>query len=87
MHLISILIFVTLPFVALAQGSGSTGGTGGAGTTGALSGSVLPAPTGHRQPSAADVRGASGDKDAVQRLQNEKDRIDSRITGSICSNC
>ena len=49
MHLISILIFLFFPFVALAQGSGSTGGTGGAGTTGALSGSVLPAPTGHRQ--------------------------------------
>jgi hypothetical protein len=88
MRFISILFFVVFPFVALAQGSGSTGGTAGApGATGASPGSGLAAPTGHRQPRATDVPADQGQKDSVQRLQSEKDRVDSRITGSICSNC
>jgi hypothetical protein len=91
MRFISIVLLVIFPFVAFAQGSGSTGGAGGsggtAGATGASPGSGLAAPTGHRQPRATDVPANQGEKDSVQRLQNEKDRVDSRITGSICSNC
>jgi hypothetical protein len=87
MRLISILVFVILPFVALAQGAGSTGGTGGAGGTAASPGLGLPAPTGHRQPRASDVPANQGGQDSVQRLQGEKDRVDSKTTGSICSNC
>jgi hypothetical protein len=85
MRLISILVFVIFPFVALAQGAGSTGSPGG--TPGASGGSVLPAPTGHRQPRATDVPANQGGQDSVQRLQGEKDRVDSKTTGSICSNC
>ena len=85
MRLISILVFVIFPFVALAQGAGSTGGPGG--TPGASGGSALPAPTGHRQPRAGDVPANQGGQDSVQRLQGEKDRVDSKTTGSICSNC
>ncbi len=94
MRLISILILAVFPFVALAQGAGSTGGAGGAGgtagapgATGASPGSGLAAPTGHRQPRSTDVPASTGERDAVQRLQGEKDRLDSRVTGSICSNC
>jgi hypothetical protein len=85
MRLISILVFVIFPLAALAQGAGNTGGPGG--TPGASGGSVLPAPTGHRQPRAADVPANQGGQDSVQRLQGQKDRIDSKTTGSICSNC
>jgi hypothetical protein len=81
MRLISILVFAIFPFVALAQGAGT------AGAPGASVGSVLPAPPGHRQPRAADVPANQGGQDSVQRLQGEKDRIDNRATGSICSNC
>ena len=77
MRFISILLFVVFPFVALAQGSGSTGGTAGA--TDVSPGSGLAAPTGRRQPRAADVPADQG------RRKNPSSACRARRTASTNS--
>ncbi|MBR0845496.1 hypothetical protein JQ607_35355 [Bradyrhizobium liaoningense] len=67
---------------ALAQ----TGGTKGSTSGGASSGSVLPAPVGHRQPRASDVPSEKNLSDPNNPVNKEDAALDKKIK-SICRGC
>jgi hypothetical protein len=69
---------------AIAQ-SGSKGSTSGQGA-GPGSGSVLPAPVGHRQPRVADVPSEKNLSDPSDPLSKENQALDKKIK-SICRGC
>ena len=67
---------------AVAQTGGSKGSTSG----GATSGTVLPAPVGHRQPRAADVPNEKNLSDPNNPVNKEDALLDKKIK-SICRGC
>ncbi|MCP3374372.1 hypothetical protein [Bradyrhizobium cajani] len=73
---------VLLGGTALAQ----TGGTKGSTSGGASSGSVLPAPVGHRQPRASDVPSEKNLSDPNNPVNKEDAALDKKIK-SICRGC
>ncbi|MBR0813034.1 MULTISPECIES: hypothetical protein [Bradyrhizobium] len=75
-------LVVLLGGAAVAQTGGSKGATSG----GASSGSVLPAPVGHRQPRAADVPSEKNVSDPNDPLSKENQALDKKIK-SICRGC
>lgn len=79
---VTMSLLVLLGGTALAQ----TGGTKGSGTAGATSGSVLPAPVGHRQPRAGDVPSEKNLSDPNNPVNKEDAALDKKIK-SICRGC
>jgi hypothetical protein len=75
-------LVVLLGGAAVAQTGGSKGST----SSGASSGSVLPAPVGHRQPRAGDVPSEKNLSDANDPLSKENQALDKKIK-SICRGC
>jgi hypothetical protein len=63
-----------------------TGGSKGSTSSGASSGSVAPAPVGHRQPRAGDVPNEKNLSDANDPLSKENQALDKKIK-SICRGC
>ncbi|WFU37264.1 hypothetical protein QA640_22460 [Bradyrhizobium sp. CB82] len=79
---VALSLLVLLDGAAIAQ----TGGKGGASSGGAASGSVLPAPVGHRQPRASDVPSEKNLSDPSDPLSKENQALDKKIK-SICRGC
>ena len=75
-------LVVLLGGEALAQTGGSKGST----SSGASSGSVLPAPVGHRQPRASDVPSEKNLSDPNTPANKEDALLDKKIK-SICRGC
>lgn len=75
-------LVVLLGGAAVAQTGGSKGTTSG----GATSGSVLPAPVGHRQPRAADVPSEKNVSNPNSPVNKEDAELDRKIK-SICRGC
>ena len=75
-------LVVLLGGAAVAQTGGSKGSTSG----GASSGSVLPAPVGHRQPRAADVPSEKNLSNPNSPANKEDAELDRKIK-SICRGC
>lgn len=75
-------LVVLLGGAAVAQTGGSKGSTSG----GASSGSVLPAPVGHRQPRAADVPSEKNLSNPNSPVNKEDAELDRKIK-SICRGC
>lgn len=75
-------LVVLLGGAAVAQ----TGGTKGSTSSGASSGSVVPAPVGHRQPRAGDVPSEKNLSDVNDPLSKENQALDKKIK-SICRGC
>lgn len=75
-------LVVLLGGAALAQTGGSKGST----SSGASSGSVLPAPVGHRQPRASDVPSEKNLSDPNTPANKEDALLDKKIK-SICRGC
>lgn len=75
-------LVVLLGGAAVAQTGGSKGSTSG----GATSGSVLPAPVGHRQPRAADVPSEKNLSNPNSPVNKEDAELDKKIK-SICRGC
>jgi hypothetical protein len=74
-------LMVLLGGTAMAQ-SGTKGST----SSGASSGSVLPAPVGHRQPRASDVPSEKNLSDPNNPVNKEDALLDKKIK-SICRGC
>ena len=81
-------IVVALSLLVLFGGTAvaQTGGSKGSTSSGATSGSVPPAPVGHRQPRAADVPSEKNLGDATDPLSKENQALDKKIK-SICRGC
>ncbi|MDA9421212.1 MULTISPECIES: hypothetical protein [Bradyrhizobium] len=75
-------LVVSLDGAALAQTNGSKGATSG----GAIPGTVLPAPVGHRQPRAADVPSEKNLSNPNTPANKEDAELDRKIK-SICRGC
>ncbi|MBH5371750.1 hypothetical protein [Bradyrhizobium glycinis] len=80
--MLAVSLVVLLGGGAVAQTGGSKGST----SSGASSGSVLPAPVGHRQPRASDVPSEKNLSDANDPLSKENQALDKKIK-SICRGC
>ncbi|MCP3466391.1 MULTISPECIES: hypothetical protein [unclassified Bradyrhizobium] len=78
---VALSLLVLLDGAAIAQ-TGSKGASSG----GATSGSVLPAPVGHRQPRASDVPNEKNLSDPTDPLSKENQALDKKIK-SICRGC
>jgi hypothetical protein len=81
---VALSLLVLFGGTAVAQTGGSKGSTSSGATSG--SGSVLPAPTGHRQPRAADVPNEKNISDPNDPLSKENLALDKKIK-SICRGC
>ncbi|GMO41239.1 MULTISPECIES: hypothetical protein [Bradyrhizobium] len=81
-------IMVAASLVVLLGGAAAaqTGGSKGSTTGGASSGSVLPAPVGHRQPRAADVPSEKNLSNPNTPANKEDAELDRKIK-SICRGC
>ena len=81
-------IMVAASLVVLLGGAAAaqTGGSKGSTTGGASSGSVLPAPVGHRQPRAADVPSEKNVSNPNSPVNKEDAELDRKIK-SICRGC
>ena len=81
-------IMVAASLVALLGGGAvaQTGGSKGSTSGGATSGTVLPAPVGHRQPRAADVPNEKNLSDPNNPVNKEDALLDKKIK-SICRGC
>ncbi|AWM01135.1 hypothetical protein [Bradyrhizobium amphicarpaeae] len=77
-------LVVLLGGAAVAQ-TGSKGSTSGGATSG-QSGSLPPAPVGHRQPRAGDVPNEKNLSDPNDPLSKENQALDKKIK-SICRGC
>ncbi|PPQ20593.1 hypothetical protein GA0061098_1006196 [Bradyrhizobium shewense] len=77
-------LVVLLGGAAAAQTGGSKGSTSGG--SGGTSGSVLPAPVGHRQPRAADVPSEKNLSNPNTPANKEDAELDRKIK-SICRGC
>jgi hypothetical protein len=80
---VALSLLVLFGGTAVAQTGGSKGSTSSGAAT---SGSVLPAPTGHRQPRAADVPSEKNLSDPNDPLSKENQALDKKIK-SICRGC
>lgn len=80
--MLAVSLVVLLGGAAVAQTGGSKGST----SSGASSGSVLPAPVGHRQPRASDVPSEKTLNDPNDPLSKENQALDKKIK-SICRGC
>jgi hypothetical protein len=78
---VAVSLVVLLGGAAVAQ-TGTKGSTSG----GASSGSVLPAPVGHRQPRAGDVPSEKNLNDPNNPVNKEDAALDKKIK-SICRGC
>jgi hypothetical protein len=80
-------IIVAASLVVLLGGAAvAQTGTKGSTSSGATSGSVPPAPVGHRQPRAGDVPNEKNLSDANDPLSKENQALDKKIK-SICRGC
>ncbi|OKO73384.1 hypothetical protein [Bradyrhizobium sp. AS23.2] len=87
---VTMSLLVLLGGTAVAQ-TGGTKGTGsgsgsGSGSGGAMSGTVLPAPVGHRQPRADEVPSEKSLSDPNNPVNKEDAALDKKIK-SICRGC
>ncbi|MHB0767652.1 hypothetical protein [Bradyrhizobium sp. CCH5-F6] len=80
--MLAVSLAVLLGDAAVAQTGGSKGSTSG----GAIPGSVLPAPVGHRQPRAADVPSEKNLSNPNTPANKEDAELDRKIK-SICRGC
>jgi hypothetical protein len=80
---VALSLLVLFGSAAVAQTGGSKGSTTSGGAT---SGSVPPAPVGHRQPRAADVPNEKNLSDPNDPLSKENLALDKKIK-SICRGC
>jgi hypothetical protein len=80
--MVAVSLVVLLGGAAIAQ----TGGTKGSTSGGAASGSLPPAPVGHRQPRASDVPNEKNLSDPNDPLSKENQALDKKIK-SICRGC
>ena len=80
--MLAVSLVVLIGGAAVAQTGGSKGST----SSGASSGSVLPAPVGHRQPRASDVPSEKTLNDPNDPLSKENQALDKKIK-SICRGC
>ncbi|MEZ2143808.1 hypothetical protein AAE026_16230 [Bradyrhizobium sp. DN5] len=81
-------IMVAASLVVLLGGTAvaQTGGSKGSTSSGATSGTVLPAPVGHRQPRAADVPSEKNLSNPNTPANKEDAELDRKIK-SICRGC
>jgi hypothetical protein len=79
--IVAVSLAVLLGGVAVAQT-----GTKGSTSSGATSGSTLPAPVGHRQPKVGDVPNEKNLSDPNDPLSKENQALDKKIK-SICRGC
>jgi hypothetical protein len=81
-------IMVAASLVVLLGGTAvaQTGGSKGSTSSGTTSGSVLPAPVGHRQPRAGDVPSEKNLSDPNNPVNKEDAALDRKIK-SICRGC
>ena len=80
-------IIVAASLVVLLGGAAvAQTGTKGSTSSGATSGSVLPAPVGHRQPRAGDVPSEKNLSDPNNPVNKEDAALDKKIK-SICRGC
>ncbi len=83
---VAMSLLVLLGGTAVAQTGGAKGTGSGTGSGGATSGSVLPAPVGHRQPRADEVPSEKNLSDPNNPVNKEDAALDKKIK-SICRGC
>jgi hypothetical protein len=82
----SLLVLLGGTAVAQTGGTRGAGSASGSGSGGATSGSVPPAPVGHRQPRADEVPNEKNLSDPNDPLSKENQALDKKIK-SICRGC